>query len=118
MLARSRLLAAGHEEAPEHEAELHVINTCCITREAEAKSRQAARRSVKMPVIGKADPRVSQRRVLVTGCAANLNAAQFDAIAESVTALVGTADDVAEEVAGTAGPGCIDTRLDPFRGIA
>ena len=43
MLARSRLLAAGHEEVPEDEAELHVINTCCITREAEAKSRQAAR---------------------------------------------------------------------------
>ena len=47
MLARSRLLAAGHEEAPEDDAELHVINTCCITREAEAKSRQSARRSAR-----------------------------------------------------------------------
>src|SRR5919108_911986 len=37
MLARSRLLEAGHVEAPEDEAELHVINTCCITNEAEAK---------------------------------------------------------------------------------
>ena len=45
MLARSRLLAAGHAEAPEDEAELHVVNTCCITREAEAKSRQSVRRS-------------------------------------------------------------------------
>ena len=34
MLARRQLLAAGHEEVPEAEAELHVINTCCITREA------------------------------------------------------------------------------------
>src|SRR4051794_34504930 len=107
MLARSRLLAAGHEEATEEHAELHVINTCCITREAEAKSRQSARRSAR-----------SGRRVVVTGCAANLIAAQFDEIGEPVTALVGTADDVAEEVAGTAGPGCIDTTVDPLRGIA
>ena len=44
MLARRALLAAGHEEVPAAEAELHVINTCCITREAEAKSRQSVRR--------------------------------------------------------------------------
>ena len=109
MLARSRLLAAGHEEAPEAEAELHVINTCCITREAEAKSRQSTRRSAR-----------DGRRVVVTGCAANLNPSQFDGIGESVTALVGTADDVAEEVAGVAGPACVDTALDPLplQGIA
>ena len=58
--------------------------------------------------------------MIVTGCAANLNAAQFDEIGPSVTALVGTADDVAEEVAGAAGPGCVDTALDPLplQGIA
>ncbi|HWD73855.1 MAG TPA: MiaB/RimO family radical SAM methylthiotransferase [Solirubrobacteraceae bacterium] len=43
MLARRSVLAAGHTEAPESDAELHVINTCCITSEAEAKSRQAVR---------------------------------------------------------------------------
>jgi threonylcarbamoyladenosine tRNA methylthiotransferase MtaB len=102
MQARAALLEAGHEEAPEGDADLHVINTCCITREAEAKSRQSVRRS--------AGGRTG-RRVIVTGCAANLNAAQFDEIAPEVTALVGTADDVAGEVAGTAGPGCID--VDP-----
>jgi threonylcarbamoyladenosine tRNA methylthiotransferase MtaB len=109
MLARSRLLAAGHEEVAEQEADLHVINTCCITREAEAKSRQSTRRSAR-----------DGRRVVVTGCAANLDAAQFDELGESVTALVGTADDVAEEVAGVAGPGCVDTALDPLpmQGIA
>ena len=101
MLARSRLLAAGHEEVPEGEAELHVINTCCITNEAEAKSRQSTRRSAR-----------DGRRVLVAGCAANLNAAQFDEIAPAVTALVGTADEVAEEVASAAGPACIDTEHD------
>ena len=38
MLARRALLAAGHTEAPDADAELHVINTCCITAEAEAKT--------------------------------------------------------------------------------
>ena len=52
MLARSRLLEAGHEEAPEAEAELHVVNTCCITREAEAKSRQSVRRSLRPGAAG------------------------------------------------------------------
>jgi threonylcarbamoyladenosine tRNA methylthiotransferase MtaB len=47
MLARRQLLEAGHEEASEAEAELHVINTCCITGEAESKSRQSVRRSLK-----------------------------------------------------------------------
>jgi threonylcarbamoyladenosine tRNA methylthiotransferase MtaB len=103
MLARTRLLEAGHVEAPEEEADLHVVNTCCITREAEAKSRQSVRRS--------ANGR-SGRRVVVTGCAANLDAAQFDAIAPQVSALVGTADDVASEVAGIAGPGCVDVETD------
>jgi threonylcarbamoyladenosine tRNA methylthiotransferase MtaB len=101
MLARSRLLAAGHEEAPEGDADLHVINTCCITNEAEAKSRQSTRRSAR-----------DGRRVIVTGCAANLNASQFDEVAPHVTALVGTADDVAGEVASVAGPACIDSEHD------
>src|SRR3954454_21702076 len=82
MLARSQLLAAGHEESPEDHAELHGVNTCRITREAEANSRQALRRSAR-----------DGRRVVVTGCDANLNAAQFDEVGGSVTALVGPADD-------------------------
>ncbi|MGO9905596.1 MAG: hypothetical protein ACLPY3_07745 [Solirubrobacteraceae bacterium] len=73
MIARRALLAAGHTEAAEDEAELHVINTCCITSEAEAKSRQAVRRSL-----------TSADRVLVAGCAVNLNGAQFAEIDERV----------------------------------
>jgi threonylcarbamoyladenosine tRNA methylthiotransferase MtaB len=103
MLARTRLLEAGHTEAPEADADLHVVNTCCITREAEAKSRQSVRRSAN----GRAG-----RRVVVTGCAANLDAAQFEALGPQITALVGTADDVAAEVAGGAGPGCVDVETD------
>src|SRR5262249_24086437 len=70
-LARGALLDAGHTEAPEDEAELHVINTCCITSEAEAKSRQSVRRSLR----GDAAP--GGRQVFVSGCAANLRADQF-----------------------------------------
>ncbi len=100
MLVRERLLEKGHEEVAEEQAELHVINTCCITNEAESKSRQSVRRSLR----GR-----EGRRVLVAGCATNLNAAQFSEIAPEVTALVGTADDVALEAAAHAGPSCIDT---------
>ncbi|MCC6223921.1 MAG: radical SAM protein [Thermoleophilia bacterium] len=56
---RERLLADGHVEADG--AEVAVIGTCCVTREAVAKSRKAARR-----VAG------SARRVYLTGCAASL----------------------------------------------
>ncbi len=69
MLARSALLAAGHAEVPEAEADLHVINTCCITSEAESKSRQSTRRSLRH-----AD------QVIVAGCAVNLNARRFGEI--------------------------------------
>ena len=47
MLARQALIDAGHHEASEQEAELHFVNTCCITREAEAKSRSSVRRSLR-----------------------------------------------------------------------
>jgi threonylcarbamoyladenosine tRNA methylthiotransferase MtaB len=91
MLARRALLAAGHEEAPEQEAELHLINTCCITAEAESKSRQSVRRSLR-----------SAREVLVSGCATNLNPRQFTKLDARVRALVGGAEDVAAELGGCA----------------
>jgi threonylcarbamoyladenosine tRNA methylthiotransferase MtaB len=91
MLARRALLAAGHTEAAEAEAELHLINTCCITSEAEGKSRQSVRRSLK-----------TARQVYVSGCAANLNATQFADIDSRVTVLRGTADDVAANLGGCA----------------
>lgn len=96
MLARDALLAAGHAEVAEADAELHLINTCCITSEAESKSRQSVRRSL-----------THARRVYVSGCAANLNQAQFAAIDRRVRPLVGTADAVAKELYGEVG-GCAD----------
>jgi threonylcarbamoyladenosine tRNA methylthiotransferase MtaB len=101
MIARRRLLEAGLEQAPEGEAELHVINTCCITGEAEAKSRQSVRRSLR-----------SARQVYVAGCAANLDAGQFAAIDAAVKPFTGTADEVAAEMAGAAGLGCVDLEHD------
>lgn len=102
-MARKRLLEAGHREVPADDAELQVVNTCCITSEAEAKSRQSVRRALR---------KSPGSRVLVTGCAANLEAEQFDLIAPEVTVLKGIADDVAGEVASIAGLGCIDTGND------
>jgi threonylcarbamoyladenosine tRNA methylthiotransferase MtaB len=99
-LVRRRLLEAGHQEVNEADADLHVINTCCITSEAEAKSRQSVRRSLK-----------SAKEVFVGGCAVNLRADQFAAIAPAVRPFVGTADEVAEAMAGTLGA-CVDVEHD------
>ncbi len=96
MIARRALLAAGHSEVAEDEAELHVINTCCITSEAEAKSRQSVRRSLR-----------TAEQVLVSGCAVNLHASQFGAIDERVLPFVGRAEDVAGEMARSLGS-CAD----------
>ena len=106
MLARRRLLEEGHEEAPEEEAELHVINTCCITGEAEAKSRQSVRRSLR-----------SAREVYVGGCAVNLRAEQFAEIDSAVRPFTGTAEDVAQAMASALG-GCVDLEHEPLLGRA
>jgi threonylcarbamoyladenosine tRNA methylthiotransferase MtaB len=107
MLARRRLLEAGHVEVPEEEAELHVINTCCITGEAEAKSRQSVRRSLKS----------GAREVYVGGCAVNLRAAQFAEIDTAVRSFTGTAEDVAQAMAQAQG-GCVDLEHQPLVGRA
>jgi threonylcarbamoyladenosine tRNA methylthiotransferase MtaB len=102
MLARSALLASGHVEVPEAEADVHVINTCCITSEAEAKSRQSVRRSLK-----------TAGQVYVGGCAVNLDQRRFAEIDPRVRALAGTAEDVAAAIAGQAGS-CVDLEHDIF----
>jgi threonylcarbamoyladenosine tRNA methylthiotransferase MtaB len=96
MLARQSLLAGGHTEVPEDQADLHVINTCCITSEAEAKSRQSVRRSLR-----------TASEVLVSGCAVNLHPAQFRAIDGQVRTFVGTAEEVARGMAEDLGA-CAD----------
>src|SRR5207244_10284084 len=94
MLARRQLLEAGHEEVSEAQAELHVINTCCITGEAEAKSRQSVRRSSR-----------TARKVFVGGCAVNLRPVQFAEIDPAVKVFTGTAEEVASAMAGAEAQG-------------
>lgn len=66
-----RLHAAGATSAPAEAADLIVVNTCTVTGEAEKKTRKAVRRAL----------RASERaQVVVTGCAAAIDAAAFEAM--------------------------------------
>lgn len=64
------------------EADVFIINTCAITKEAEKKSRQAIARARKL------NPNC---RVLVVGCATQKNSEQFKDI-DNVTFIKGVAD--------------------------
>jgi threonylcarbamoyladenosine tRNA methylthiotransferase MtaB len=101
---RERLAADGHAEVASDRAEVRVVNTCCVTAEAVAKSRKAVRRAAR-----------TSGRVLVTGCAANLPGAGLDAVAPNVTVLPGRSELVAESVAGWAGRlGCAGAAAPAF----
>jgi len=78
---REALLAAGHTESDV--ANVRVVNTCCITGEAEKKSRQRVRK-----LLADADSNV---RVFVTGCGASLRPGAYDDIDPRVTTLPGAA---------------------------
>ena len=86
MLIRDALRDAGHTETTPDRAEVHVVNTCALTLEAERKSRQQVNRAARIAT-----------RTFVTGCAANLNREQFTAA--GVTVVNGSADRVAVEIA-------------------
>jgi threonylcarbamoyladenosine tRNA methylthiotransferase MtaB len=88
---RERLLADGHAEARAGEAEIALVNSCCVTREALAKSRQAAAKAAR-----------THRRVYVTGCGANLERAFAD-LPENVTVLSGQSAEAPERLAGLIG---------------
>ena len=103
---RERLLGDGHIES-RGAADVAVINTCCVTNEAVAKSRQAAARAAR-----------THRRVLVTGCAANLPADAFAGLPDNVGVVARRSEDVADAVAGDVGAiGCVraEHRLDRVR---
>ena len=70
---RERLLRDGHVEA-DGAADVAVINTCCVTNEAVAKSRKEAARAAR-----------THGRVYVTGCGANLAADAFAGLPANVT---------------------------------
>lgn len=85
MLIRDALRDAGHVETEPDVADVHVVNTCALTVEAERKSRQQVNRAARVAT-----------RTFVTGCAANLNRDQF--AAAGVTVVNGSADRVAVEI--------------------
>src|SRR5215469_7574681 len=70
---RERLLADGHQEAAT-EADVAVVNGCCVTNEALAKSRKAAARAAR-----------SHARVYLTGCAASLAGGGLERLPANVT---------------------------------
>ncbi|HEX5800174.1 MAG TPA: hypothetical protein VFY02_08715, partial [Gaiellaceae bacterium] len=101
---RERLLRDGHAEG---RGDVAVVNTCCVTNEALAKSRQAASRAAR-----------THRRVFVTGCGARLSESAFAGLPENVTVVRGQLEDAVETVAGDVGAiGCVraDARLDRVR---
>jgi threonylcarbamoyladenosine tRNA methylthiotransferase MtaB len=103
---RERLLADGHAER-EDAADVAVVNTCCVTHEAVAKSRKEAVRASR-----------THRRVYVTGCAANLAGDGFAGLPENVIVVARRSEETPEFVAGDVGAiGCVqaDARLDRVR---
>jgi threonylcarbamoyladenosine tRNA methylthiotransferase MtaB len=103
---RERLLADGHEEL-DGAPDIALVNTCCVTNEAVAKSRQAASRAAR-----------SHRRVYVTGCGANLAGDAFATLPANVSVVRATPERTPEIVARDVGPiGCVqaDARLDRVR---
>jgi threonylcarbamoyladenosine tRNA methylthiotransferase MtaB len=103
---RERLLRDGHEERADG-ADIALVNTCCVTNEALAKSRQAAARAAR-----------THRRVYVTGCAANFSREAFADAGDNVVVVAERSERVAEAVAGDVGAiGCVqsDPRLERVR---
>jgi threonylcarbamoyladenosine tRNA methylthiotransferase MtaB len=104
---RERLLADGHVERDDDDADVAVISTCCVTNEAVAKSRKAAARAAR-----------THRRVFVTGCAANLAGDAFASLPDNVTVVARRAEETPAAVAGAVGAiGCVqaDARVDRVR---
>ena len=102
---RERLAADGHTET-DGAAEIAVVNTCCVTREAVSKSRQALSRAAR-----------THERVFATGCAAALDGALAD-LPDNVTVVAGRSEDAARRIAGDVGAiGCVtaDRGLDRTR---
>src|SRR3954470_1848963 len=103
---RERLLADGHQE---HDggADVAVVNTCCVTNQAVAKSRKEAARAAR-----------THGRVYVTGCGANLAEDAFAGLPDNVVVVARRSEETPEFVAGDVGAiGCVqaEARLDRVR---
>ena len=104
---RERLLGDGHAEATAGDAEIAIVNTCCVTNEAVAKSRKEAARAAR-----------THRRVYVTGCGANLQENAFAGLPENVVVVSRRSEETPGFVARDVGAiGCVqaEARLDRVR---
>jgi threonylcarbamoyladenosine tRNA methylthiotransferase MtaB len=102
---RERLLADGHSE--QENADVAVVNTCCVTHEALTKSRKEAARAAR-----------THERVYVTGCGASLAGDAFAGLPENVVVVAKRSEETPAFVAGDVGAiGCVraDARLDRVR---
>jgi threonylcarbamoyladenosine tRNA methylthiotransferase MtaB len=102
---RERLLADGHSER--ENADVAVVNTCCVTHEALVKSRKEAARAAR-----------THERVYVTGCGANLAGDAFAGLPANVVVVARRTEETPAFVAGAVGAiGCVqaDARLDRVR---
>ena len=103
---RERLLADGHAERAD-DADVAIVNTCCVTNEAVSKSRKEAARAAR-----------THGRVYVTGCGANLASDAFAGLPENVVVVAKRSEETPAFVAGDVGAiGCVqaDARLDRVR---
>src|SRR5688500_20406207 len=87
---RERLVRDGHSEV--EGGDVAVVNTCCVTNEGLAKSRQAASRAAR-----------THRRVYVTGCGARLSDSAFAGLPANVTVVPGQIEQAVETTAGDVG---------------
>jgi threonylcarbamoyladenosine tRNA methylthiotransferase MtaB len=102
---RERLRADGHLES--EEAEIAVVNTCCVTHEAVRKSRHAVSRAAR-----------THARVYVTGCGANLAGEAFSGMPANVRVIARPSEETPALVAGDVGAiGCVrsEARLERVR---
>ena len=103
---RERLVRDGHAEV-DGGGDVAVVNTCCVTNEGLAKSRQAASRAAR-----------THGRVYVTGCGARLSRGAFGGLPANVTVVAGQIEQAVETVAGDVGAiACVqaEPRLDRVR---
>ena len=94
---RERLLRDGHVEQGDR-ADVAVVNGCCVTNEAVAKSRKTAARLAR-----------THARVYLTGCAANLPRGELGSLPDNVHVVSRRSEETPEFVAGDVGAiGCVD----------
>jgi threonylcarbamoyladenosine tRNA methylthiotransferase MtaB len=103
---REALIANGHTDV-DGAGDVAVVNTCCVTNEAVAKSRKEAARAAR-----------THGRVYVTGCAANLASDGFRGLPDNVVVVARRSEETPAFVAGDVGAiACVqaDARLDRVR---